>query len=790
MAHDARANDGRADDDESRHGQAETQDEAARGERENPAKAAGAKTKGRGAADRSGRSQEQAASPEEHGTPRQRTHRVVNQGHSTVKARFVQPVVAKRGNVFLLCGRDGDIVGGTEQGLYFRDMRYLCNEELRVDGQPLQPLLVNASSGDVALFELSNPDLPKGEAGPAIRKETLGIRRELNLDIDYVETVTIRNHATEHAAFDVALSYGADFIDMFEVRGTPPEKRGKLYEPEMRSDDCLVFRYDGADGHRRTAELTFDPKPEHQIGGSVGWRVGIDNQQTWQLTVCTQLADVFPDDHSCTPTREDAPPDEALHAAHAGSLGRGTRFESSSQLFNQVLSRSLLDLHMLSMREEEQEFFAAGVPWYVALFGRDSLLTAMEMLAFDRGIAAHTLRVLAQHQATKIDDYHDAQPGKILHEFRVGEMANLGEVPATPYYGSVDSTPLFLALLAEHARWAGSLNVYHELRKHVDAALEWIDRYGDSDGDGLIDYKTKSSKGLRNQGWKDSFNSIVMDNGQLAKLPVALPEVQSWVYMAWRGIAELRRRDGDEQGAEQLEAKAADLQKRFEKTFWLDGEGYYGLCREAGGKVSKVIASNGAHALVGGIVPEERAQAISTRVLQPDMFSGWGVRTMTTEAVAYNPIDYQVGSIWPHDNAFIAHGMHAYGCAEEANRVFEGIYGAAILFEHYRLPEVFAGYDQSYSSMPVNYPVACNPQAWAAGSIPYLLQTALGLVPDAFGGRLRIVRPRLPSFLEWVKVTGLQVGGATADLRYQRQDGGTLVAVERTTGDLHVQIEY
>jgi glycogen debranching enzyme len=398
--------------------------------------------------------------------------------------------------------------------------------------------------------------------------------------------------------------------------------------------------------------------------------------------------------------------------------------------------------------------------------------------------------VLASYQGTKVDDWRDEQPGKILHEMRVDEMANLDEIPQTPYYGSVDSTPLFLVLLGIYSSWVGSLDLFRALRANVQAALAWIDQYGDSDGDGFIDYQTRSKSGSRNQGWKDSGNGIVMENGQLAEPPIALPEVQGEVYLAWSSMADLFERDGDGETAQKLRQRAKRLFEAFNDAFWLDDEKYYAFCRQADGAFSKSIASNPAHALWTGIVAPQHAADVAKRVLQPDMFSGWGVRTLSAQDASYNPVDYQVGSVWPHDNAIIVAGMHRYGFNDEACRVFTALMQAAAQFQHFRLPEVFAGYDQSYASKPVKYPVACNPQAWAAGAIPLILQMALGLKPDAFNHRLHIQRPRLPDWLRWVVVRELRVGEAKVDLRYEQSGGKTGVTPLRQDSDLSITVEY
>jgi glycogen debranching enzyme len=668
-------------------------------------------------------------------------------------------------------------------------MRYLSTETLRLNGQPPVPLLADASEGHRVLFELTNPDLrDEGSTGVQVRKEGLGIRREKLLGATYTETITVRNYVTEPAELTLQLSYQADFADMFVIRGTKPGKRGKLHQPSWHGS-TLTFRYDGADGHERTTSLHFSQPPDAHHDGQLDYHLTLGAQQHWQLKVTCELRDGEGGALESRPNAAQDARDVDHERALRGALVGGAQVETSNPLFNDIITRSFLDLHMLSMQQKAQAFFAAGVPWYVALFGRDSLVTSIEVAAFKPEVAAQTLRVLAPHQGTKVDDWRDEQPGKILHEFRVDEMANLNEIPQTPYYGSVDSTPKFLIVLGIYSAWTGSLDLFHELHDNVRRALDWIDEYGDSDGDGFIDYQTHSPSGGRNQGWKDSGNGIVMEDGSLAEPPIAVPEVQGDVYLAWRLMADLFERDGDAAEAERLRQKTERLYTAFNRDFWLPDSNFYSLCRQADGRFSKSVASNAAHALWTGIVEPKHAQAVAQRVLQSDMFSGWGVRTLSADDRAYNPVDYQVGSVWPHDNAMIVAGMQRYGLVQEAGRVLTAMMQAAAQFEHYRLPEVFAGYDRRVASRPVKYPVACSPQAWAAGSMPYMLASVLGLQPDAFAGRLRIVQPHLPDWLQWVRVRQLRVGQAEVDVEYERAGDKTLAAVTAKHGDLVVSIE-
>jgi glycogen debranching enzyme len=703
-------------------------------------------------------------------------------------ARSHEPVVAKHGSLYLLCTETGDVLPGTDQGLYFHDMRYLSEQTLRLNGEAVVSLLADASAGDTAVFELTNLDIRDKSGDVRLHKEGLRIRRKRRLADDYTEELVVHNYAPTVGEFDITLRFDADFADMFVVRGMHPGKRGRVHQPSWHGL-VLTFRYDGADHHTRTATLRFNHSPTARHGTELTYHLKLKSRDEWSLTLRCQVQDEGDDQLQSRPARLEHVSFAERLIAPESTLGSVAAVETSDDLFNQILSRSFRDLQMLSMRERYDTFFAAGVPWYVALFGRDSLITSIETVAIEPEVSANTLRVLAGHQGTRVDDWRDEQPGKILHELRVDELAQLGEIPQTPYYGTVDATPLFLVLLGIHSRWTGSLDLFRALRDNVRAALDWLERFGDSDGDGFIDYKSRSSSGAQNQGWKDSGNGIVMEDGRLAEPPIALPEVQGYVYRAWRFAATLFELDGDPQTALHLREQASRLYDSFNREFWLPDRSYYAFCRQADGTFSKSIASNAAHALWTGIVDPHHSRAVVERALQPDMFSGWGIRTLSSEDVSYNPLEYQLGSVWPHDNALIFAGMRRYGFVEEANRCFSAMVQAASQFEHFRLPELFAGHDRGAASRPVRYPVAASPQAWAAGSMPFMLTSALGLCPDGFNRRLRIRRPCLPSWLDWVNVRHLRVADSEVDLNYRRLDEGTVVSVTRKSGRADVRVE-
>jgi glycogen debranching enzyme len=428
------------------------------------------------------------------------------------------------------------------------------------------------------------------------------------------------------------------------------------------------------------------------------------------------------------------------------------------------------------------------VPWFATLFGRDALISAFQSLAFRPQIAIETLEVLAALQATEDDPWRDAEPGKILHELRTGEMARSGELPHTPYYGSVDSTPLWLILFGATFDWTGDRAVVDRLWPNAMAALDWIDRYGDRDGDGFVEYQRRSESGLLNQGWKDSSDAIRDREGIEAKPPIALAEVQGYVFDAKRRMARLARVRGEDALADRLDAEATALAERFEEAFWVEDRRYYAMALDADKRQADAIASNAGQCLWTGIVSSERARDVVEHLLRPSMFSGWGVRTFAADQPGYNPIGYHTGTVWPHDTSLIAAGFKRYGFDEACNRLVGQMMEAAQSFGDYRLPELFCGFDRSDAASPVPYPVACSPQAWAAGSSFLFLETMLGLRAHAERGELELLHPHLPDWLGKVTLTDLRVGATSVDLLFHRWRGTTSAEVLRKVGDLAVTI--
>ncbi|HET8945144.1 MAG TPA: amylo-alpha-1,6-glucosidase, partial [Dehalococcoidia bacterium] len=468
-------------------------------------------------------------------------------------------------------------------------------------------------------------------------------------------------------------------------------------------------------------------------------------------------------------------------------LNKATRFKTDNDFFDAVIDRSLRDLRMLWNHEQlEGGYLAAGTPWFDTLFGRDTAIVGLQTLWLKPDLARQCLGALARHQGKKFDPWRDEEPGKILHELRIGEMTSAGELPFSPYYGSIDSTPLFLLLAGEYFQWTGDLEMMRYLEANLRAALHWIDTYGDIDGDGYVEYEKRSARGLVNQGWKDSGDSIVGVGGELLKAPIALAEVQAYVYAALKRLAPVFDALGDVETAGALLERSESLRERFVRDFWLE-EGFFALALDGEKRPAASVTSNAGHALWCGIANADQARTLVGRMLQKDMFSGWGIRTLSAESPRYNPQGYHLGTVWPHDNSIIAMGFKRYGFEAELNQLATGLFDAARAFQYYRLPELFGGTARSAHYVPVPYPVACRPQAWAAGAFPLITQAILGLCPNAPGRKLHIVSPNLPGWLQAVALYGLRVGEAEVDLFFERR--GTEVAAEviGVRGDIDVQ---
>jgi len=674
-------------------------------------------------------------------------------------ADLTHGIVLKAGNAFLVTTPSGDapLAGFHAFGLYRDDCRFVSGHELSVGGERPRLLVASDRTGTTAVHELTS--------GEALR---LHVDRTLADDGTLRERVHLRRYGRAPiAALDVEIALAADFRPVLVLHGmvdiTAPPVNVEPVAGGVRFAAC------GSDGVERAVTVTADPPPEVD-GGRLRFRVDLAAGAATDIVLRYVLHEGGADARPRPPAAQERP-----------------LVATDSELFDRILDRALLDLAMLRSSIDGRAYYAAGIPWYATLFGRDSLIAAFQTLAVDRDVAADTLRLLAHRLGTVEDPLREEEPGKVLHELRLGEAAAGGATPLARYYGTVDATPLFLCLLCRHATWSGSLDLFDELDFAVDAALRWIGEWGDHDGDGLLDYAPSAAGGLRNQGWKDSGDGIPDAAGAPLEPPVAVVEAQGYVVGAKRGLAALFARAGDRARAATLADDADEMQARLDR-FWLPDRGYYAIALDRDGEPSPALGSNQGHLLWAGAVPRARARSVRDALMGNGMNSGWGIRTLATGEAAFNPVSYHLGSVWPHDSALVAAGLRRYGYDAEFAALFDATLDAASHVPGYRLPELFAGFGRTEFGVPVPYPVACRPQAWAAGAVPFLLAEALGLRADALERRLAVHRPVLPRWLHRVEVTGLRVGDARVDLLFERTRGTDHVALSdvRADGDVEV----
>ncbi len=656
------------------------------------------------------------------------------------------------GNTFFVSDAAGDVEPGNDaNGFFHADMRQLSTWRVLVNGEPVHVLTSRTVDYYSASVFATLASVSVGENPP------ISIRRDRFVARGVHEDLTVQNHSDRPQTVTIEIEYGSDFADLFEVKDRTP-KRGQLRtdlganlvtlsytRDTFRRDTVIEFSENFSVGPERArVELHLEPR------GS--WRTCID--------VVPVVDGAFNRLEHGDRTFGDPKPD--MPTSFEQWMAQAPTLETDNDVLRHTYRQSLIDLAALRFRPLKTLSYslpAAGLPWFMALFGRDSLITAYQALPFQPHLARTTLEALTAWQATERDDFRDAEPGKILHELRLGELTMLGERPHSPYYGTHDATLLFLILLDEYERWAGDREFVRSLQPAAMKALEWIERYGDRDGDGYLEYQTRSKEGLANQCWKDSWNSILFKDGAVAKGPIATCEIQGYAYDARVRMARLAREVWDDpQLATRLEGDAASLRERFNRDYWIEARGHYALALDGEKRQVDAMSSNVGHLLWSGIVPEDRAAMLVTRVMSPEMFTGWGIRTMATSAAGYNPIEYHDGTVWPHDTAFVAEGMRRYGHREQASHLALMLIQAAGAFE-YRLPEVFAGFAREETGAPVEYPTASRPQAWAAGAPLLALRTALGL--DVVDGTLRI-DPHLSQGWGRVRLDNIAVGARAA----------------------------
>jgi glycogen debranching enzyme len=691
----------------------------------------------------------------------------------------------KHDDTFVVLDSHGDIgaSAGGPDGLFNADTRYLARLELALND--VQPLLLGSNLRDdnsSLTVDLTNPDIYRN-GRLVLQKDMLHIVRTFFLwrGAAY-QRIGLQNHGEHRASFDLTLTFDNDFADLFEVRGEKRMHRG-IATSRLIGPSDVALEYTGLDGKSLRTTVHFDPRPTRLAANTATYHFELKPQQTTSLFVAASCNAEL--GHKPVPFFRGL----LAHRREMRNFSKGAAtIETSNDIFNEVLCQAMADLNILMTNTPQGRYPYAGIPWYSTTFGRDGLITALQLLWIDPRVARGVLKRLAAFQAKSVDPLADAEPGKILHEMRGGEMAALREVPFAQYYGSVDSTPLFVMLAGMYIERTGDDETLRELWPAVEAALAWIDGPGDPDKDGFVEYQRATEQGLQNQGWKDSYDAIFHADGKLAEGNIALAEVQGYVFAAKHLASRLALRMSLPDRARQLEAEAEQLAARFEEAFWCEELGTYALALDGKKMPCAVRASNAGQLLFTGIVREDRARMVAADMMRPHFFTGWGIRTIARGEARYNPMSYHDGSIWPHDNALITLGLARFGLKHSVEAVFKGLFDTASYMDLRRLPELFCGFQREKRRGPTLYPVACAPQAWASATPFTLLEAALGIEFDVARGEIRFRNPRLPAFLKQVILRDLRLGESSVDLCLRKHDDDVSLEVLRTRGQIQVSI--
>ena len=692
----------------------------------------------------------------------------------------VEKITLKHGDAFLVADARGDLPESEQEtGLYWHGTRFLRTCDVFLTGQPLIPLSHSISDEEgTCQIDLTNPFLRIGTE--IVYQGTIHVRRLLVLrGHELTQWLILTSFHEAPIALKLGLKLGADFRDIFEVRGMPREKRGQM-RPAGVDRDGVTMSYLGLDNITRETHVTFSPPATQAVMQGLFWDLHLEHGQTVEVRISTRLDTVG----------EQPMELERVGLVPHRQLPHGTDLplvRTNNVFFNRMLTRGMHDLEMMCANTPHGLFPYAGIPWYVCPFGRDALLTGIEFLPWFPQVARGTLDFLAAYQGTKVVEFTEEEPGRILHEYRTGEMANCREIPYIPYYGTVDATPLFVILLEHYVRWTDDLAFLRRMWPHAQAATTWMQTFGDIDHDGFLEYTKMSDKGLVNQGWKDSWDAVSYADGQLAHPPIALCEVQGYAYAAYLAMRYLARRLGLLEEAAQWEITARRHREHFLRSFWWPEEDCFYMALDGEKRPCNVVSSNAGQCLWTGIVPDDQADAMIARLMRDDMYTEWGIRTLSTTAQRYNPMSYHNGSVWPHDTALVAAGFARYGHQHEAGELLGHLFGVSLYYPGSRLPELFCGFSRVGGYGPTRYPVACSPQSWAGGAPFIMLSSVLGFTPEAERQRLTLRAPELPAWMDWLVLGGLHLGEQKLNLRFERSPSGTSVVLSgESEAEVHV----
>ncbi|WP_143961489.1 amylo-alpha-1,6-glucosidase [Litoribacter populi] len=683
-------------------------------------------------------------------------------------------------NTFGIFSRSGDIFPGAKkaQGIFHEDTRYINHLELRLENLPFILLSSNIKEeNEILSVDLTNPKL-KLNNETVIPEETIHVRRrQIVMAEKFHEKIEVENYGNISYKVKLSILINADFSDIFEVRGAKREKRGDLHKPEIKSQNQLLISYNGLDNVKRTTVFSSEKEFDYnEKASNLSFELNLEPQKPVHLNFSIHFVKGEVKEGNMKPkdflqVKEEFLPD----LENTKSLF--PNIFTSNESFTHWVNRSKTDLISLLADTPHGKYPYAGVPWYNTAFGRDGIITALQVLWVAPQVAKDVLKFLAAHQSTTEDEKSDAEPGKILHETRGGEMSALNEVPFKKYYGTIDATPLFVMLAGAYYSRTGDLQTIRSIWTNIKAALDWVDKYGDLDGDGFVEYKHKAKNGLTNQGWKDSYDSIFYEEGELAEPPIALCEVQGYVYAAKIEASKMALHLGESELFLKWKKEARQLKMDFNKTFWDKEMGCYILALDGNKKPCRVKSSNAGQVLFTGIADDAKAKLVAKAMIQEDMYSGWGVRTISSKEARYNPLSYHNGSVWPHDVSLIASGMAKYGCRKEALKLLTGLFDASHFIQLQRLPELFCGLERREREGPTSYPVACSPQAWAVGAVFMLLEALLQIKIRPEKKEISFFKPILPQYIKFINISKLTVQGFNIDLEITNYEGEEMFSV-------------